>query len=176
MTERPQPCGLDRQSMNGSAAIRPRLLSLDAPSTVPVGTTIDASHGTVRLTNVRDGKGKLQTASFWGGSFTVQQKRSKHARTILTLAGLMSCPKARHLASLSAKSPKARQLWGHDNNGRFVTRGRSAVATVRGTAWVMRDTCAGTRVSVSRGSVSVRDLVKHRTVNVSAGHSYLART
>jgi ferric-dicitrate binding protein FerR (iron transport regulator) len=56
-----------------------------------------------------------------------------------------------------------------------VTHGHSAVATVRGTAWLVRDTCAGTLVSVSRGVVSVRDLVRHRTVRVSAGHRYIAR-
>ncbi len=68
-----------------------------------------------------------------------------------------------------------RQLWGKDNNGRFVTRGRSAVATVRGTAWFTRDTCEGTLVKVTSGSVAVRDLVRKVTVIVRAGHKYLAR-
>jgi hypothetical protein len=154
-----------------------RPLSLDAASTVPVGTKIDASAGSVRLTNVRDGSGKLQSGTFWGGSFTVRQTRAKHASTILTLTAPLSCPKsARHTASLAAKLPRARQLWGRDNRGRFVTRGRSAVATVRGTLWLMRDTCAGTLVRVTRGEVAVRDLVRKRTVIVRAGHSYLART
>jgi hypothetical protein len=39
----------------------------------------------------------------------------------------------------------------------------------------MRDTCAGTLVKVTKGAVSVRDLVKRRTVVVTAGRSYLAR-
>ena len=77
--------------------------------------------------------------------------------------------------TLAKKKPKVRQLWGKDTNGRFVTRGRNAVATVRGTAWLTRDTCAGTLVQVTKGVVSVHDLVRKRTVLVRAGHRYLAR-
>jgi hypothetical protein len=152
-------------------------LSLDDTSTVPVGTSIDATAGTVKLTNVQDATGKLQTATFWGGSFTVRQTRGKSASTVLSLTAPMTCPKsARHLSALTADKPRIRQLWGKDNNGRFVTRGRSAVATVRGTLWLLRDTCAGTLVKVARGEVAVRDLVKKRTIIIEAGHSYLART
>ncbi|HET6171349.1 MAG TPA: hypothetical protein VFD90_02010 [Gaiellales bacterium] len=156
---------------------RDDFLPLSAASTVPVGTTIDATAGTVRLTNARDRSGKLQTGKFWGGSFIVRQARGKKkAPTVLTLTAHMSCVKARHLSAVTPqKAGKTRQLWGRDNHGHFVTRGRSAVATVRGTVWFMRDTCAGTLVKVAQGSVSVRDLVKHRTVVVSAGRSYLAR-
>ena len=85
------------------------------------------------------------------------------------------CPaSALQLAAVTAKQ-RVRQLWGTDRNGRFVTRGRTAVATVRGTAWFTRDTCAGTLVQVTRGSVNVRALVKKRTIVVRAGHRYLAR-
>ena len=151
-------------------------LALDAASTVPVGTTIDATRGSLKLTNVRDASGKLQSGTFWGGSFTVRQTRGKHATTVLTLTAPLACARSsRHPSSVTAVKPPMRQLWGKDKNGRFVTRGRTAVATVRGTAWVTRDTCAGTLVKVSSGAVSVRDLVKKRTVIVTAGRSYLAR-
>ena len=49
-------------------------IPLSAASTVPVGTTIDATAGTLRLTNVRDRSGKLQTGTFWGGAFTVASR------------------------------------------------------------------------------------------------------
>jgi virginiamycin B lyase len=166
-------------ALSGSVLVnlpgRTDYLPLSAASTVPVGTTIDASSGSVRLTNVRDRSGKLQTGKFWGGKFVVRQSRAKRTPTVLTLAAPMDCAKSRSLAAVSPKKGRVRQLWGTDNHGRFVTRGQSAVATVRGTAWFMRDTCAGTLVKVSRGSVSVHDLVKHRTVIVTAGRSYLAR-
>jgi len=94
----------------------------------------------------------------------------------LGLTAPLACPRsARHLAATVTAKPRTRQLWGRDNNGRFVTRGRSAVATVRGTAWFTRDTCAGTLVRVTRGAVDVHDLVRKRTVVVHAGRSYLAR-
>ena len=151
-------------------------IPLTSASTVPVGTKIDTTRGTLRLTNVRDASGKLQTGKFWGGTFTIRQARAKRPATVLTLATPLACPKsARRLAGVAAGKPRARQLWGRDNNGRFVTRGRSAVATVRGTAWLTRDTCAGTLVQVTRGAVDVRDLVKKRTVVVRAGERYLAR-
>ena len=142
---------------------------------MPVGTTIDATRGTLKLTNIKNSTGKLQTGSFWGGAFSFRQSRGKQGTTVLTLTAPMSCAKSRlHTASTTANK-RTRQLWGKDNNGRFVTRGRSAVATVRGTAWFTRDTCEGTLVSVTRGSVAVRDLVRKVTVIVRAGHKYLAR-
>jgi streptogramin lyase len=149
-------------------------IPLDRASTVPVGTTIDARAGTVRLTNVRDRTGKLQTATFWGGRFVVHQARLGQTATVIALSA-PACTKSRTLASVSRKAPRALHLWAHDNHGRFVTRGHSAVATVRGTTWLTRESCAGTFVKVSRGVVSVRDLVRHRTVLVHAGQSYLAR-
>ena len=78
-------------------------------------------------------------------------------------------------AAASAKRPP-RRLWGRDDHGRFRTRGSNSVATVRGTAWYVEDRCDGTLTRVSKGSVSVRDLRRQRTVIVNAGKSYLARS
>jgi hypothetical protein len=81
-----------------------------------------------------------------------------------------------HGISTKAKAGSSGGLWAKDRNGRFRTRGRNSVATVRGTRWVTRETCAGTLTRVMDGAVDVFDLRKHRTVRVRAGHSYLART
>ena len=67
-----------------------------------------------------------------------------------------------------------RRLFG-DGKGSFRTRGRNAAATVRGTRWSVQDRCDGTLVTVQRGRVEVRDLVRRRTVFVRTGHTYLAR-
>jgi hypothetical protein len=45
---------------------------------------------------------------------------------------------------------------------------------VRGTVWLTEDYCNGTLIRVQEGSVTVRDLVKNRTVVVTAGRSYFA--
>jgi hypothetical protein len=46
---------------------------------------------------------------------------------------------------------------------------------VRGTTWLVQDTCAGTLTQVKQGLVAVRDEVKKRTVLVRGGKSYLAK-
>jgi ferric-dicitrate binding protein FerR (iron transport regulator) len=77
---------------------------------------------------------------------------------------------------VAAKKSKPGALWARDSHGRFRTRGRNSVATVRGTRWSTRETCAGTVTRVMQGAVDVRDLRTGRTVTVRAGHAYLART
>src|SRR5215208_3523079 len=62
----------------------PVVLTDDA--SVPVGSVIDATHGVVTLTSVRDKTGKIQTGQFWGGAFKVTQSR-KGAYTDLALVG-----------------------------------------------------------------------------------------
>ena len=74
----------------------------------------------------------------------------------------------------SFEFPLVRKLWGK-GKGRFRTRGRYSIGGVRGTWWATEDRCDGTLTRVKRGVVSVRDLVRHRTVMVHAGESYLAR-
>jgi ferric-dicitrate binding protein FerR (iron transport regulator) len=59
--------------------------------------------------------------------------------------------------------------------GRFRTRGRHSTATVRGTQYLVTDKCSGTTTKVLKGTVVVRDLVKHRNHVVRAGHHFTAR-
>ena len=66
------------------------------------------------------------------------------------------------------------RLW-VNGKGNFKTRGKRASAIVRGTFWLTEDAGTTTKVSVKRGAVAVRDLVKRKTVIVTAGHSYTAR-
>ena len=70
--------------------------------------------------------------------------------------------------------PRTRHLWGN-GRGSFRTRGRYASATVRGTKWLVTDTCSGTLTVVRRGTVVVRDFVRRKNVTVRAGKRYLAR-
>ena len=46
---------------------------------------------------------------------------------------------------------------------------------MRGTKWLVEDTCAGTTSRVARGTVAVRDFVKRKTILVKAPHTYVAR-
>ena len=67
-----------------------------------------------------------------------------------------------------------RHLWG-SGKGKFRTKGRFIAATVHGTTWLTEDRCDGSRAFVQEGVVDVRDLVKHKTIQLGAGQSYVAR-
>jgi hypothetical protein len=127
----------------------------------------------VELTSASSAAGATQTAQFFQGAFVITQTRGAKPITQLALAGKLSCPKAKG-ASTSAKKKKVRRLWG-DGKGRFRTKGKHGAATVRGTKWLTEDRCGSTLVRVKRGTVSVRDFAKKKTVVVKKGKSYLAR-
>jgi hypothetical protein len=154
---------------------------LAADATVPVGTVVNARQGTVRLIASLPG-GATHAGDFHGGLFEVRQHPSARGATELRLrggnfsTGAARGARAGAAAAQRRRKPPVRRLWSQDSGGRFLTRGRNSVATVRGTRWVTTDTCAGTRTTVTSGSVAVRDLRRKRTVLVRAGHSYLARS
>jgi hypothetical protein len=153
---------------------------LDEPKRLPVGTTIDATQGRLRLVSAIDAFGTTQTAHFWGGRFTVGQS-TVDGMTSLKLAGgdFSRCPATAGASAVGRETPVShrvvRSLWARDNHGRFRTFGHNSVATARGTNWVTRDRCDGTLTRVLAGAVSVRDRARGRTVLVRAGHGYLAR-
>jgi hypothetical protein len=153
-------------------------VGLSKLSSVPVGSLVDTREGSVTLKSALPG-GDTQTGVFHGGLFEVRQPKDAKGLTELKLRGPgPACSSAGARAATADKTKKRkrkrRALWGRDNGGAFRTRGGNSVATVRGTAWYTEDRCDGTLTRVSQGSVTVRDLVNHRTVIVRAGHSYLA--
>jgi hypothetical protein len=149
-----------------------RFRTLGANESIPLGSTVDATKGRVRLTSAAGAGGAVQTADFYKGAFVVTQTKGSKPITQLALAGALSCPKGKK-ASTSAKK-KVRRLWG-DGKGRFRTRGRHGAATVRGTKWLTEDRCNSTKVTVKRGTVVVRDFVRKKNKVVKQGQSYVAR-
>jgi hypothetical protein len=152
---------------------------LTAGSTVPVGTTVDATHGTITLTSVRDKSGRTQTGTFWGGVFEVEQSRRDDVTELVLAGGDFSDCRAkkgsrRRGKVTAAGAKRKRRLWGRDRGGRFRTRGRHGTATVRGTRWLTEDRCDGTRFKVTEGAIDVRDNGARRTVKLKRGQSYLA--
>jgi hypothetical protein len=142
---------------------------LTGSDTIPLGSTVDTVHGAVAVSSVAKSGGPSQTAKFYEGEFKVTQVGS--VTQLALTEPLASCGRAR---SAATSKKKTRHLWG-DGKGSFRTTGKYSSATVRGTKWLVRDSCAGTLTRVVRGTVSVRDNVRHKTVSVKAGHSYLAR-
>jgi hypothetical protein len=74
----------------------------------------------------------------------------------------------------AAKASKVIQLLHASAHGEFSTSGRYSAATVRGTVWTMTARCDGTLIHVITDSVVVTDLVRHKTIVLHAGQSYLA--
>jgi hypothetical protein len=159
---------------------------LDASVHVPEGTVLDTRDGTIELTS-EGPKATQQTAAFTGAKVQVRQRKSKSAVTELILRGgdFDGCSRLDHtrraqgirdgfISARKKKRSKRRGLWGN-GRGRFRTRGRWGSATVRGTIWQVEDTCAGTRTTVARGVVKVRDYGLQRTVTVRAAEEYFAR-
>jgi hypothetical protein len=115
--------------------------------------------------------GVPEKATFYGGVFTVTQAG---AITDLRLSGpAPTCAKPRAKAAAGKKS-KTRRLWG-DGKGNFRTSGKYSAATVRGTRWLVEDSCKGTLTKVAVGVVSVRDKARGKTITVRAGKSYRAK-
>ena len=147
-------------------------VDLEVTQGIPDGSTLDTRHGTVQLTSIQKPGGKLQTAIFFDGLFKLTQTKTT---TDLTLnEPLAPCRKRAHAAAAAAKQAKTRKLWG-SGHGSFRTRGQYSAATVRGTKWLVEDSCAGTLTRVAHGVVSVRDNVRHKTITLRAGKQYLAR-
>lgn len=129
---------------------------------VPVNTIVDATHGRMGLTSANG------SADFYDGTFVVREPKNGHVTQLWLAAERTSTCKA-------GSKTVVGQLWG-DGKGSFQTRGKYAAATVRGTKWHVQDRCDGTLVTVTSGVVAVRDFKLGKTVLVTAGHSYLARS
>jgi hypothetical protein len=154
----------------------PGYVALSKSASVAVGSLIDMRHGTVTLRSALPG-GAVQRAVFHGGLAEVRQaRRGTGGLTELVLRGPLPTCTGTTARAATTNNPPPRRLWGHDNHGKFRTRGGQSVATVRGTEWYVEDRCDGTLTRVTTGSVSVYDSGRRRSFIVRAGHSYLART
>ena len=144
-------------------------------ASIPIGATVDTTAGTVTIESVSP-TGVQQHAQFHGGVFKLEQPSTGVTELVMMGGnfGVCSTKGTRRTQAATPKTTVVRVLWGN-GHGSFTTEGRYAAATVRGTVWQTQDRCDGTRVYVQTGAVSVLDRVLHKTITVTAGHSYLAK-
>ncbi len=166
-------------------------------SQIPKNTVIDALHGTLKLTTAGGGpspahdaaakkgrkpkKVKTQTGTFGGAVFRISQAHNGLAT--LSLVEGASFKRAPTYATCTAHkatdatiaSSKTLQLLHASAHGKFRTKGRYSAATVRGTKWTVADRCDGTLTHDITDSVAVTDFVRHKTIVLHAGQSYLAK-
>jgi hypothetical protein len=138
------------------------------------------------------GKGKTvktQKGTFSGAIFKLAQATggaSKGVATLTIVEGAFKgapsyslCKKGGKKkagdASAAAVSSKVLQLLHASAKGKFKTSGKYSAATVRGTKWTIADRCDGTITHDITDSVAVTDFVRHKTIILHAGQSYLAK-
>ena len=140
-----------------------KFVPLSKALSVPVGSKLDTRRGTVRLLSAglpqRDNS-SFNGASFRGGVFGVLQ-RGNNPLTTLAMKGSLGCKSVKGARVVSAA--RRRSIFG-SGRGRFRTRGRRSSATVRGTKWLQKDSCAGTLTVVRQGTVVVKDLAKRKPI------------
>jgi hypothetical protein len=161
-----------------------KFIPLTEARQIPVGSTLDTAEGVVSITTATSAslKGKLQFGDFGAGLFKLLQDRKQKGLTQLNLIDSLSrrtaCAsigKGKRASVAKHLSSKVLGQLNSADHGRFTTRGQYSAATVRGTEYSVKDTCAGTLTKVTRGVVSVRDFRKRRTITLRSGKSYLAK-
>src|SRR3954451_17761331 len=139
-------------------------------SNIPVGATVDATKGRVRILTAVPG-GKTQSADFFQGVFAVTQAKTGLATMALAAGNFGVCGKSARVAG-AAKVKVVRKLWAA-GKGKFQTKGKYATAAIRGTTWLTQDQCNGTLVRVTQGKVLVRALKGHASRVLTKGQSFL---
>ena len=180
----------DATPVSGNVLVRlpgtTSFVPLTSAEQVGFGTEFDTTDGRVTLTTV-DSDGTVYHADFYEGTFLLAKQLPNGVSLLqLTRGDFKSCTVAKRTFSSVDTTPKkakrkakrskkvVRHLWG-SGKGKFRTKGRFIAATVHGTTWLTEDRCDGTRAYVQEGVVDVRDLVKHKTIQLGAGQSYVAR-
>lgn len=168
---------------SGSAAVVSGTVTIETPgqstfsplsgsSSIPMGSTIDATDGTVKLTLAKPGKG-TETGEFYDGTFMISQSHSGLAKETLEGGSFAACPTtgAARIASAGPKGAAVRSLWGHAH-GKFQTSGRGGAATVLGTIWLTQDYCNGTLFKAVKDAITVVAFAHPgRKYHVAQGHS-----
>ena len=163
-------------------------------SQIPKNTLINALHGTLNLTTAVPGGGgardaaakgkkkkvKTQRGTFGGAVFKISQARNGLATLSLVEGAVTGGPsfskcKAKKATDATTAASKTLQLLKASAKGKFSTKGRYSAATVRGTKWTVADRCDGTFTRDITHSVAVTDFVRHKTIVLHAGQSYLAK-
>jgi NHL repeat len=174
----------------GSVTVKPNgmsgFLPLQEEDLVPVGSQVDATGGQIALSVAHDASGFQQTAQLFSGPFTVTQGSVGAPVTRFKLPALTGCPSAKKSSSTASaattkkrkkkKKKPQRRLWVSESGGNWQTATGSVSAGAIGTEWLTTSLCDGTRITVRRGIVRVRDPRHHRVVVLHAGETYRTRS
>jgi hypothetical protein len=156
-----------------------KLAPLTQAQQIPSGAILDTRAGSLQLTAAGTKGHKPETGVFGGAVFKLTQARNGLTNLGLAEGAFQGAPsfatcKAHKASEASAAATKTLQLLHASAKGKFRTTGRYSAATVRGTKWTIADRCDGTLTRDIVHSVAVTDFVRHKTIVLHAGQSYLA--
>ena len=151
----------------GSSKFEP----VDVTRGIPNGSTVDTRKSKIRLFAIPKAGKPAESALFYQGIFKL--KLAGGVTELRLVEQLTKCPKAGKAGASAKRKPKTRKLWG-DGSGSFRTRGQYSAATVRGTKWLVQDSCGKTLTRVAKGVVEVQDFVKRKKILVRAPKRYTA--
>ncbi|HWF55753.1 MAG TPA: hypothetical protein VG223_14040 [Solirubrobacteraceae bacterium] len=148
--------------VSGTVTVEPRgsktFTLVTQRRTVPVGSTVNASSGTVGIVAATMTHRGRQTAHASGGAFTLTQvPRNPLVTMVLTARRPVKSVCGPSNAAAAKKKPThgvLSTLHATDTGGGWRTATGTAAATVRGTEWTTQDTCAGTTFSVEKGVIN----------------------
>ena len=160
-------------------------LTRDTP--LPANTQVDATAGTVQLSNAEP-HGQHQSVTTWGGEFSASS--DSKGLTTIRIVGFWSSARAGGARAGAARVGLARahkrtktvhgNLWAK-GHGRFTTKGNYGAAAVLGTEWLTRNLRRGTLFRVSKNHYDANDRIRvtvdypHRhTVVLKQGQSVIA--
>ncbi len=172
----------DAKPVTGTVFIKSpsgQFIPLTGATQIRTGAVIDALHGSLQLL-AAVGKHKTDHGTFGGAIFKLTQTRQGLTTLALVEGAFKGAPSyalctAHQASDATIASSKTLQLLKASAHGKFRTKGRYAAATVRGTVWTEADRCDGTLTHDITDSVAVTDLVRHKTIILHAGQSYLAK-
>jgi hypothetical protein len=153
-----------------------RFVTLTVPRSIPVGSTVDASRGVVKLVTAQIVPGATQHGLFDGGAFVVTQDGTGLA-TLRLVSGSRAfavCGRGEN-AHAAATSGRVLRLLHGSAHGSFRTRGRYAAATVRGTQWTTSDSCVGTKIEDTAGDVATQANVGQLSYALRPGQQVVYR-
>ena len=190
----------DVKPVSGTVFIKAQngqFIPLTGATQIPSGAVIDATarcdhhRASAGSAGARDAaakgkkptdKSKTQQGTFGGAIFKLTQARTGAGHPVAGRGAFKGAPVLRDLHGPQGRrrhrhraSSKTLQLLKASAHGKFSTKGRYSAATVRGTKWTVADRCDGTLTHVITDSVAVTDFVRHKTIILHAGQSYLAK-
>jgi hypothetical protein len=159
---------------------------LKGVASLPMGTTVDARKGSLVMVAaansrpVADRRRRTQEARLRAGIFRIRQARARRvsSRPLAADVVLASAPGAERACAGSTRArPLDRPVRSVSvrAKGNFRAVGGASVSTARNGTWITTDRCDGTLTEVGRGTVTVRDPLRHRTYKVRKGRGLLIR-